>query len=65
MEKFLTSVEKGTLDAFDVLRGDIPRSAYVRRMIKNEIAAANEVRQNTNVCSVTNNSLHVGGACND
>lgn len=41
MEKFLTSIERETLDAFDILRGDIPRSAYVRRMIKNEVERFN------------------------
>lgn len=59
-------IENKTLKQFDAACGLIPRSAYLRQMIENEIAAANEVRQNTNICSVTNNNQHdAGGACNE
>lgn len=49
MIKFLTSVEKETLDEFDLIRGRIPRSAYIRGMIENEVAAVNAVRQDKRV----------------
>ena len=59
-------IENKTLQQFDETCGIIPRSAYLSRMIENEIAAANEVRQNSNICSVTNNNQHgAGGACNE
>ena len=37
MKQFAISMDEKIMAQFDVLRGDVPRSAYMRRMILDEI----------------------------
>lgn len=57
-------IDSDTLSKFDVVRGMATRSAYIRKMIENEIAAANgNLLQDRTVYGMIQNR-HVGGSAN-
>ena len=58
-------IESDMLCDFDIVRGLVTRSAYLRNMIKNEIAAAHgSLLQDNTECGMTQNHL-IGGTVNE
>lgn len=64
MSKLISlKIESDLLKKFDTVCEDVPRSAYIRRLIRNEIAATSgSLLQDRTECGMTNNS-RVGDAC--